>query len=145
MREESSRTGPYCKFVQWKRGLLSAQGKLIYQVQHFYSCSSSCRKTSCQFRGKRVYLFTENSNQLDPFASELMTCSVTFTMEAGTKCLHLSFQLERWFSWIKNIPVFTSYTQEMCVSKNWFNVQFYVTGFYSQLTICTLMLYLIQM
>ena len=32
-------------------------------------------KLTHQFRGKRVYLFTLNSNQLDPFASELSNCA----------------------------------------------------------------------
>ena len=36
----------------------------------FQECKCKCR----QFGGKRVNLYTSNSNQLDPFASELTMC-----------------------------------------------------------------------
>ena len=37
-----------------------------------------------QLRGKRVYLYTVNSNQLDPFASEL---TIVCSEAKGSNCL----------------------------------------------------------
>ena len=42
------------------------------QLQAVRSCLLITMVISPQFGGKRVYLFTLSSNQLDPFASELM-------------------------------------------------------------------------